>query len=46
MVYIFYETHILTDRNHVQLVTKAGDVFIVNLESYVQREIENFCISQ
>lgn len=43
---IFYESAKMTDRNHVQLVTKAGDVFIINLESYVQREIENFCISQ
>lgn len=43
---IFYESAKMTDKNHVQLVGKNGDVFIINLESYVQREIENYCLNQ
>ena len=41
---IFYESVQLTpNRRDVQLRTKAGDLFIVNLESYIQDEIQQYC---
>ena len=41
---IFYESVQLTPNGRdVQLRTKAGDLFIVNLESYIQDEIQQYC---
>lgn len=31
--------------NHVRLMSKAGDLFVVNLESHIANEIQNYCIS-
>jgi hypothetical protein len=43
---IFYESMKLIDNNtRVQLVTKAGDTFVVNLESYIQDEIKRYASS-
>ena len=41
---IFYESAKL-EGNHVRLVAKNGDIFMVNLESYIQDEIANYCIT-
>lgn len=38
-----YETVQLVDKRHVQLVTEAGDVLVVNIESHIQDEISNYC---
>ncbi len=32
--------------NHVQLMSKAGDLFVVNLESHISNEIQNYCLSK
>jgi len=43
---IFYESMKLIDNDtRVQLVTKAGDTFVINLESYIQDEIQRYVIS-
>jgi len=43
---VFYESAIYDPRrNRVTLTTKAGDTFIVNCESYIKNEIENYCDS-
>lgn len=42
---VFYETVKMTpDGRNVELVTKAGDIFVVNLESYIQDEIQEYCL--
>ena len=41
---IFYESAKL-EGNHVRLVAKNGDIFMVNLESYIQDEIANYCVN-
>lgn len=38
-----YETVQLADKNHVRLVTEAGDVIMVNLEAHIQNEIYDYC---
>lgn len=41
-----YETATLVDRgSRVQLVSKEGDIFVVNLEAHIQNEIQNYCVS-
>lgn len=42
---VFYESATLQG-NHVRLVAKNGDIFMVNLESYIQDEIANYCINR
>ena len=42
---VFYDSVSLTESGDVQMVTKAGDTFIVYLEKYIQDEIYNFCSS-
>ena len=39
---IFYESATL-ENGRVRLVAKNGDIFVVNLESYIQDEIANYC---
>lgn len=39
---VFYESVSLID-GRVSLVTKAGDHFLINLESYIQNEIFDYC---
>ena len=39
---VFYES-IALNGNNVSLTTKAGDIFVVNLESYIQNEIYDYC---
>ena len=44
---VFYESVRLTpDGSNVQLTTKAGDIFVVNLESYIQDEIQAYCFDK
>lgn len=43
---VFYETmNYDPKRNRVVLTTKTGDTYIVNCESYIKSEIENYCDS-
>ena len=39
-----YETVQLVDKNHVRLVTEAGDVIVINLEQHIKNEIEDYCL--
>ena len=39
---VFYES-VSLDGNRVSLITKAGDHFLINLESYIQNEIFDYC---
>lgn len=39
---VLYES-VRLDGNHVRLVAKNGDIFMVNLESYIQDEISKYC---
>lgn len=39
---VFYESATLQG-NYVRLVAKNGDIFMVNLESYIQDEISKYC---
>lgn len=41
----FYESAKL-EGNHVRLVAKNGDIFMINLESYIQDEIAEFCANR
>lgn len=42
---VFYESVALTpDHRHVRMVTKAGDIFMVNLESYIQDELMDYAM--
>lgn len=43
---VFYESVHMVDKNHVQLNGKNGDVFVVNLESYIQNEISEYCMKR
>jgi len=37
----------LVNRNRdVQLVTKDGAIFVVNLENYIQDEIRDYCVNK
>ena len=40
-----YESTRLISRDKVQLISKAGDIFIVNLENHISNEIQNYCIT-
>ena len=40
-----YESTRLISRDKVQLISKAGDIFIVNLENHISNEIQNYCIA-
>lgn len=40
-----YESTRLINPTQVQLISKAGDMFIVNLENYISTEIMNYCIA-
>lgn len=43
---LYYDKISLTpDQKRVSLTSKQGDIFIINLESYVEREIRNFCLN-
>lgn len=42
---VFYESATLQG-DHVRLVAKNGDVFMVNLENYIQDEIYNYCANK
>ena len=42
---IFYESAKL-EGNHVRLVAKTGDIFMVNLEAYIQDEIAEYCMNR
>jgi len=42
---VFYESAQLMG-NHVRLVAKNGDIFMVNLESYIQNEISEYCANR
>lgn len=42
---VFYESACL-EGNHVRLIAKTGDIFMVNLESYIQNEIANYCANR
>lgn len=39
-----YESTTLVKPNQVRLVAKNGDTFVVNLESHIANEIENYCL--
>ena len=42
-----YESMKLVNRNRdVQLVTKDGAIFVVNLENYIQDEIRDYCVNK
>ena len=38
-----YESAALVKGNQVRLVAKNGDIFVVNLESHISNEIEDYC---
>lgn len=38
-----YESAKLVGYNNVELVSKEGDIFVVNLESHIENEIRNYC---
>lgn len=38
-----YESARLVGYNNVELVSKEGDMFVVNLESHIENEIRNYC---
>lgn len=40
-----YESTTLINPYQVQMVAKNGDIFVVNLESHIANEIENYCVS-
>ena len=41
-----YESMKLVNRGKdVQLVTKDGEIFVINLESYIQNEIRDYCVN-
>lgn len=43
---VFYESVALSDdKRHVRMVAKNGDIFMVNLESYIQDELMNYAIN-
>lgn len=45
-VEVFYESAVYQpERNRVILKAKTGDTFVVNCESYIKNEIENYCDS-
>lgn len=42
---IFYESaKIVNNGKDVQLTSKNGDIFVVNLENHIQNEIQDYCI--
>ena len=42
-----YESMKLVNRNRdVQLVTKEGAIFVINLENYIQDEIRDYCVNK
>ena len=43
---VFYESVAMVDKSHVRLTGKNGDVFVVNLESYIQNEIDEYCMNR
>ena len=45
-VEFMYESASLVNMNQVRLVAKNGDTFVVNLESHIANEIENYCIGK
>lgn len=40
-----YESASIVKGNQVRLVAKTGDTFVVNLESHIANEIQNFCLN-
>ena len=40
-----YESTRLINPTQVQLISKAGDIFVVNLENHISNEIQNYCIN-
>lgn len=40
---LYESTSVINGGRHVQLVSKTGDMLIVNLESYIQNEIFDYC---
>lgn len=40
---LYESTSVINGGRHVQLVSKTGDILIVNLESYIQNEIFDYC---
>lgn len=40
-----YESVKMVNSHQVQMISKNGDTFIVNLESHIANEIENYCLN-
>lgn len=41
-----FESSTIVNGNHVRLIAKNGDTFIVNLENHISNELQKYCISR